>query len=47
MLDKNSLITSSSRLVYHQAASLLLFQSVLDNDIGKHFICVICDGELL
>ncbi len=38
MLDKNSLITSSSRLVYHQAASLLLFKSVLDNDIGKHFI---------
>ena len=38
MLSQNSLLTTSSRLVYHQAASLLLFQSVLDNDIGESFI---------
>jgi uncharacterized protein len=38
MLDKNSLLTSSSRLVYHQTASLLLYQSVLNNDVGRGFV---------
>jgi len=41
MLDQNTLNTSSSRLVYHQVASLLLFQSVLNNEIGKNFITLL------
>jgi hypothetical protein len=35
----NSLLTiTSSRILYHQVAALLLYQSIFENDVGQAFI---------
>ena len=35
----NSLLTiTSSRILYHQVAALLLYQSVFENELGQAFI---------